>query len=74
MDDGRRFVEEAAYPFGDFNNPFDWDAAHKKFFALTSDILPLDKVAELSRRTSTLEQYDDINELFADLSLAARGA
>ena len=74
MDDGRVFTEEVLYPFGDFNNPFDWSATHKKFFSLTGELLSEDVAVALSRRIPLLEQYDDINELFADLSLAARGA
>ncbi|NCB63108.1 MAG: MmgE/PrpD family protein [Clostridia bacterium] len=74
MDDGAVYTEEVEYPFGDFNNPFDWDAEHRKFFSLTDGILPGPTARALTRRIAELDEYDDVNELFAGLPMAAVGA
>lgn len=67
MDDGTRFTQEVTYPFGDFNNPFDWAAEHRKFYNLTEGILPLSTAETLTERVAALDQCGDVNEFFAGL-------
>lgn len=73
MDDGAVYTEQAEYPFGDFNNPFDWEAEHRKFHSLTDGVLPESAARTLTQRIAVLEEYDDINELFTGLPVAAMG-
>lgn len=65
LDDGTRLIQQVEYPFGDFNNPFTWDDAHTKFFAVTKGILPRTEAEELTRRIAALEELNDINDLFS---------
>ena len=65
LDDGTRLIQQMEYPFGDFNNPFTWDDAHTKFFAVTKGILPRVEAEELTRRIAALEELNDINDLFS---------
>ena len=65
LDDGTRLIQQMEYPFGDFNNPFTWDDAHTKFFAVTKGILPRTEAEELTRRIAALEELNDINDLFS---------
>ncbi len=67
MANGEVLSKQVDYPFGDFNNPFDWEAEHNKFFTLTRDILPGAKAAALTRRITAFEELDDVNKLFAEL-------
>ncbi len=68
LDDGRELTEEVIFPFGDFNNPFDWNAAHTKFQALTAGILHPNSCQMLTTRITELEKLNDINLLFSGLA------
>ena len=74
LSDGTVLTEEVVYPFGDFNNPFDWKAVHDKFYSLTDGILPAADAEALTRRIAALDQLRDVDDLFTDLLAAERGA
>jgi 2-methylcitrate dehydratase PrpD len=52
------------YPLGDFNLPFDWDTADKKFMTLTNELISSKQQDRLIKNIHNLEQMKDINELF----------
>ena len=64
LEDGSRLSQQVEYPFGDFNNPFQWSDAHNKFLSLTSALVAREQAEELTRRFAGLEALEDINSLF----------
>lgn len=68
LDDGRVITQEVIYPFGDFNNPFDWNAEHTKFHGLTRELLSQDRRDALTQAIVSLEDLEDVNALFSPLA------
>lgn len=66
--DGSRLVQQVEYPFGDFHNPFQWEDIHHKFFSLTQGLTPAEQAEALTRRFPSLEELEDVNELFSMFS------
>lgn len=64
LEDGTVLVQQVEYPFGDFNNPFQWSDTHNKFLSLTEGLVPREQAEELTRRFVGIETLEDINELF----------
>ena len=64
LEDGSRLSRQVEYPFGDFNNPFQWSDAHNKFFSLTGTLVDREQAEELTRRFAGLETLEDVNSLF----------
>lgn len=64
LEDGTVLTKQVEYPFGDFNNPFQWSDAHSKFFSLTEGLMPRDQAEELMGRITVLETLEDVNRLF----------
>ena len=62
---GETLTEQVDYPIGDFKNPFDRDMADRKFRALTEEMLGVEAVDKLLDRLHSLEQIEDIGEVFA---------
>lgn len=64
LKDGTVLKDEFRYPFGDFNNPFDWAAADEKFLRVTKDVLPKAHATLLLERLHTLDTCEDVSTLF----------
>ncbi len=64
LDSGAVLTQEVIYPFGDFNNPFDWEAEHIKFRGLTHSLLSAEAQDALISGLTRMETLEDINALF----------
>lgn len=64
MDDGRVLRKSVAFPPGDFQNPFDWETADRKFSDITADKLPRAQAERLMEGIRRLEDLADVNGLF----------
>ncbi|MGN0372961.1 MAG: MmgE/PrpD family protein [Enterocloster sp.] len=61
---GETITEQVDYPIGDFKNPFDWPMADRKFRLLTEDMLGAERVDKLLNALHSLENIEDVNEIF----------
>ncbi len=61
---GETITEQVDYPIGDFKNPFDWSMADRKFRLLTEDMLGAERVDKLLNALHSLENIEDVNEIF----------
>ncbi len=64
MDDGRALRKSVAYPPGDFQNPFTWEAANQKFLNITAGKLPKEQAGRLMENIRRLDCLEDVNLLF----------
>lgn len=71
LDSGEVLIQEVIYPFGDFNNPFDWETEHTKFRSLTQPLLSAEAQDALISGIPRLETLEDINTLFPASSCAS---
>lgn len=68
MDDGRVLTQQVDYPYGDFNNPFNWEFEHQKFHSLADGVITPERANILAERIAHLEELEDVNLLFQGLS------
>lgn len=61
---GEKIIDQVDYPIGDFNNPFDWEMADRKFLMVTDGIIHSKKATELINKIKDFDKLTDINELF----------
>lgn len=64
MDDGRVLRKSVAYPPGDFQNPFSWETACRKFRNITAGKIPQEQAERLMENIRRLDSLEDVNELF----------
>jgi len=65
MDDGRILRKSVAYPPGDFQNPFSWETADRKFLNITAGKIPREQAEWLMESIRRLDRLSDVNELFS---------
>lgn len=63
-DDGRTLRKSVAYPPGDFQNPFSWETACRKFLNITSGKIPQEQAERLMENIRGLDKLSDVNDLF----------
>ena len=64
MDDGRILYKSVAYPPGDFQNPFSWEMADRKFLSITAGKIPKRQAEKIMENIRRLDCLEDVNELF----------
>ncbi len=64
LKNGQTIIEQVDYPIGDFQNPFNWEMADRKFLLLTGDMIREETALSLLNQLHHLESVPDINELF----------
>lgn len=62
--EGRLYSKTVVYPIGDTNNPFTWEMYDQKFIDLNEDIIPMEQIKTICNNIKSLENLEDINEIF----------
>ncbi|MPN51801.1 hypothetical protein SDC9_199450 [bioreactor metagenome] len=65
MNDGMEYAGEVNFPYGDWQNPVDWDFMEGKFFGVTDGVIDRCQAEKLAANIRNLENIADINNLFA---------
>lgn len=65
MNDGTEYAGEVNFPYGDWQNPVDWDFMEGKFFGVTDGVIDRSQAEKLAANIRNLENISDVNNLFA---------